>query len=373
MDESRIYKIELTTDVCIVGGGPAGMMLAYLLARQGIGVTVLEAQRDFNRKFRGDTLHMNIIENFDKLGLLEKAKALPHTQIEQMVTVSNGKRTVTGDLSKMKNRPHPYMMMVAQPLILQLLADEAAQFDHFNLVFGASVQELVEDENDIVRGVRFRNKRDWGQVHAKVIVGCDGRSSKVRQLANIPLTPTAPPMEALWVSMPKSAEQQKMLGSAFGVEEGFITHERVDEWHVALPMPKGGYDALKKNGFDAFKQILKQAKPNLEAAIETHVQSWREVAVLKVQGGRVRRWYKNGLLLIGDAAHVMTPIMGVGINYAMQDAIATANILAPVLLRDEEVGLQHFANVQRRRARRRDDYAVHSGACAVDVEHSRTG
>lgn len=326
------------------------MMLAYLLARQGIAVTLLEGQRDFNRKFRGDTLHMNIIENFDQLGLLDKAKALPHTVIQQMVTVANGQRSVTGDLSKLKNKPHPYMMMVAQPLVLQLLADEAAQFDRFNLLMGASAQELIMD-GEVVTGLRFRQKGEMCEIRTKLVIGCDGRSSKLRRLAEFELTPTAEPMEALWISIPKSADEQKMVGGAFGVEEGFITHERVDEWHIALPLPKGGYDTYKKQGLDRFKALLQQAKPHMAERIETHVQSWRDVAVLKVQGGRIRRWYKNGLLLIGDAAHVMTPIMGVGINYAMQDAIATANIIGPVLASGKTVGLDQLAKVQQRRQR----------------------
>ena len=348
MDE-RPITTQLESDVCIVGGGPAGMMLAYLLARQGIAVTVLEAQKDFNRKFRGDTLHTGILENLATLGLIDKVNALPHTKIQQMVTVANGERIVTGDLGKL-NRPYPYMMMVAQPLILQLLADEAAQYPNFRLIMGASAQELVTTADDVVQGVRYRQGREWGEVKAHLTVGCDGRSSKLRKLGGFTLRPTTNPMEALWISIPKSADEQHLSGNQFGIEEGFITHERVDAWHIALPMPQGGYKQLKDQGFDNFRALLHRAKPHMQNRIDEHIQSWQNVAVLKVQGGRVNRWYKNGLLLIGDAAHVMTPIMGVGINYAFQDAIAAANILTQPLQK-RDVGLEHLAKVQKRRIR----------------------
>ena len=339
----------INTTVCIVGGGPAGMMLAYLLARQGIDVTLLEAQRDFDRKFRGDTLHLSILENIGQLGLMPKLDALPHTKITQMVNVVNGERQVMGDLSRLKNRPYPYMMMVAQPLVLQLLADEAATYPNFRLIMGASVQGLIED-GEIVRGVRYRQGRESGEVNASLTVGCDGRSSKVRREGGFDLLPLADPMEVLWITIAKSeAERAQGLGSSFGSEGMFITHERVEAWHIGLPLPQGGYAQLKALGIDHLRRLLCDAKPYMRDRIEAQVQSWRDVAVLKVQSGRVKRWFKSGLLLIGDAAHVMSPILGVGINYAVQDAVAASNILAPTLLKTGAADLPQLHKVQQRR------------------------
>ncbi len=333
------------TDCCIVGGGPAGAVLALLLARLGIGVMLLEAHKDFDRDFRGDTLHSSSMEIMEQLGLADRLLQLPHSKIRQMSVITPSGSLTLADFSRLKT-PYPYITIMPQVRFLELIVEEAKRYPNFVLVLGANVQELVE-ENGEIRGVRYRGHGGWHEVRSRLTVGADGRHSKMRQLAGFEAISTSPPMDVLWFRLPRHPEDLEGLMGRIGSGKIVAMLDRSDTWQVAYVIPKGGYQQIRAAGLEALREAIVEVVPEFSDRVQ-HLHDWSQVAFLGVESSRLKRWYRPGLLLIGDAAHVMSPVGGVGINYAIQDAVVAANVLSKPL-KTEQLKLSDLAAVQRRR------------------------
>ncbi|MBD6619065.1 FAD-dependent oxidoreductase [Komarekiella sp. 'clone 1'] len=338
-----IVNVE-TTDCCVVGGGPAGAVLSLLLARQGISVMLLETHKDFDRDFRGDTIHPSVMEIMEEMGLSDRLLQLPHAKMHR-IRVQTPQDTVTlADFSHLKTH-YPYITMLPQVKFLEFITQEAQKYPNFRLVMGANVQELIT-ENGVVQGVRYRGG-GWHEVRALLTVGADGRHSRLRQLGGFESIETSPPMDVLWFRLPRKSEDPE--GGVGRFAQGHIVAmlDRGDEWQLAYVIPKGGYQKLRAAGLEELKKSVVGVIPEFNERIQ-NLQDWSQVAFLSVESSRVKRWYLPGLLLIGDAAHVMSPVGGVGINYAIQDAVVAANVLSKPL-KNRQVELSDLAKVQRQR------------------------
>lgn len=327
------------------------MLLAYLLSRRGIGTVLLESHKDFAREFRGDTFHASSLEVMDQLGLSEAMAPLVQARLPELKMVAeNGQQIVMGRFGALRCR-HPYVAVVSQAAFLDFLAAQARAFPAFHLEMEANVQELIE-EGGRVRGVRYQKKGEWHEVRADLVVAADGRGSRLRKAAGLELKPgEAPPMDIVWFRLPREdgdAAFEAGVEIRIGGRGMAIVVDRGENWQGGLVVAKGGFHEVRQAGLEAFQQALASLLPPFLRGRVAAIDAWTKISVLAVQVGRVERWWRPGLLLIGDAAHVMSPVGGVGINYAMQDAVAAANLLAGPLaagtLRDEDL-----AAVQRRR------------------------
>lgn len=334
------------TACCVVGGGPGGAMLALLLARQGVPVTLLEQHHDFDRDFRGDTLHPSVMEVLDQLGLAQRVLAMPHGEVHQASVVVDGRPAFAIDFGVLPTR-FPYIVLMPQAEFIPLLVDEAKRYPGFELRLGATVRDLIV-EDGVVRGVRYEAERARHELRATLTVGADGRFSTLRRLAGIAPRWSAQAIDVLWFRVPRGAgDSVTGLGRA-GRGHLLAVLPRHDAWQLGWVFPKGGYQRLRAAGLGAFKDELCALVPELRDGILTGLTDWRQVSLLSVEASRVRRWYRPGLLLIGDAAHVMSPVGGVGINYAIQDAVAAANVLAAPLRRGH-VGTAALVRIQLER------------------------
>ena len=317
-----------STNCVVVGGGPAGVVLSYLLARAGVPVMLLEAHHDFERDFRGDTIHPSTMEALDALGLADKVHALPHAKMHMMrIKTEDGER-VMANFGRVRTK-FPYVMMMPQARLLDFLAGEAAGYASFKRVMGANVQRLVE-ENGVVVGVRYRDGENrWHEVRAPLTVAADGRHSKLRSLAGFEPVQSAPPMDVMWIHLPKEPGDPPDEGTMYVSGGRFVvTFSRGDTWVIGFVYLKGDFHALRAAGIGELARQLGEVVPQWKDRFARHLTDWHQCPVLNVESSRVPIWHKPGLLLIGDAAHVMSPVAGVGINYAIQDAIETANQLA---------------------------------------------
>jgi 2-polyprenyl-6-methoxyphenol hydroxylase-like FAD-dependent oxidoreductase len=335
---------------CIVGGGPGGAVLGLLLARKGVQVTLLEAHPDFDREFRGDTIHPSVMEIMDEIGLADRLLKLRHTELRTFTLQSIAGPFTPVDLSRVKTK-FPYITMMPQTSFLEFITDEAKRYPNFRLVMDARVRELVEDDG-VVRGVRYEGKDGKHEVRAVLTVGADGRGSRVRRLAGFEPVKTSPPMDVLWFKLPRKPEDPEGIVGRFGRGHIAIMLDRFDHWQAGYVIPKGTYPELRAAGIGALKQAFAELIPEYADRLE-HLEDWKQASLLSVESSRCPRWYKAGLLLIGDAAHVMSPVGGVGINYAIQDAVVAANVLAGPLkesqTRPRDLDLTYLAAVQRRR------------------------
>ncbi|SIO36675.1 2-polyprenyl-6-methoxyphenol hydroxylase [Singulisphaera sp. GP187] len=336
------------TTCCIVGGGPAGVMLGYLLARRGVPVLVLESHKDFDRDFRGDTIQPSTLEVLDQLGLADRMlETIPHGQIRGLkVTTPTGDLTLA-DISRLQTK-YPYIATLPQAQFLEFLVEEARQFPSFGLVMGANVQRLVQEEG-AVRGIRYRGQDNgWHEVRAALTVAADGRFSKIRGLAGLEPVKTAPPMDVAWFRLPRRPDDPRDLGS-LAIHNGHfaVVLERAEEWQVGYVILKGSFQQLRGGGLERLHRSFAELVPWLADRVEL-LTDWKQVAVLSVESSRLTRWHEPGLLLIGDAAHVMSPVGGVGINVAIQDAVEAANLLAAPL-QEDRLQEQDLAAVQARR------------------------
>ena len=333
------------TTCVIVGGGPGGVVLALLLARAGVAVELLEAHEDFDRDFRGDTIHPSVMELLDELGLAERLLTLRHTKIHTGTFMTPSGPVTVADFRRLKTR-FPYITMLPQKDFLEFLVAEAKRYESFRLTMGARVEDLVREGGE-VRGVRYESEGRTHEVRAKLTVGADGRSSRVRHLAGYEPLKTSPPMDVLWFRLPRRDGDPEGVLGRFGGGTAVVMLDRLEEWQVGYVILKGSYRQVRADGLEALRRKLSEIVPLLADRVE-HLKEWKQVAMLSVESSRVPRWYGPGLLLIGDAAHVMSPVGGVGINYAIQDAVAAANVLTEPLLKGE-LKTEHLREVQRLR------------------------
>lgn len=334
-------------DVCIVGGGPAGMILALLLARQGIPVTVLEAARDFERSFRGDTLHPAIMELLAGLGLAAPLLQLSHTRAHRARLVRAGGSQVIADFSRLRT-PYPYLTVMAQARFLTFLAAELGRYPHARVVHGARVEGLLQ-EGGQVHGVRYRQAGELHDLPAALTVGADGRFSKVRELAALKLRRLSPGQDVLWFALPRRAgDPDGTIDLHLRGPHCIVTTDHGERWQVGYSIRKGSYAQARDAGVDPIRQAVAQTIPWLAGRVQL-LAEWRQLHLLTVEVARVRRWWRPGLLLIGDAAHPISPVGGLGINMAVQDAVAAANLLSGPL-RVGRLRPRHLARVQRSRA-----------------------
>jgi 2-polyprenyl-6-methoxyphenol hydroxylase-like FAD-dependent oxidoreductase len=337
------------TTCCIVGGGPGGMMLALLLARLQVPVTLLEQHQDFDREFRGDTIHPSTLEILDQIGLAEPLHQLKHSKIYGPTLRLANSTFSPVDLRRLRIK-FPYVLLVPQARFLDFLAAEAAKYPNFKLVMGANVDRLIEEDGR-VRGVRYQSVDKVHEVRALLTVGADGRFSRVRHLAGIEPVQTSAPMDILWFRLPHipgdlPEAEGRVLGG-FGRGRMLAVFDRFDYWQVGYVFPKGQYQELRAAGLEALRQSIADIEPHLAEHVKT-LTDWHQCSLLSVESSRCTQWFKPGLLLIGDAAHVMSPIGGVGINYAVQDAVVATNLLTKPL-RSGRVEVDDLAKVQKAR------------------------
>ncbi|WP_214409036.1 FAD-dependent oxidoreductase [Sphaerisporangium fuscum] len=333
------------TTCVIAGGGPAGAVLALLLARAGVEVTLLEKHADFLRDFRGDTIHPSTQEVLDELGLAEEFLALPHRKAYELdMWLDDGRVVEIASLRELKSK-FPYIAFVPQWDFLQLIVAAAGRYPGFRLVMEAEVTGVIREGN-AVRGVRYRDAEGEHELRATLTVGADGRHSDVRRAAGLVPVEFGAPMDVLWFRLPREHGDSEETFLRVSSGRMMVAINRETYWQLAYVIPKGGYDRLRSRGIETLRASVGELLPFL--AGRAAELAFERTSVLQVALNRLRRWHRPGLLLIGDAAHAMSPVFGVGINLAVQDAVAAANLLTGPLLAGE-VPESLLRRLQRRR------------------------
>ncbi len=335
----------LRTRCCIAGGGPAGMMLGYLLARAGVDVIVLEKHADFLRDFRGDTVHPSTLEIMAELGELDAFLERPHQELRKIGGRINGVDVPIGDFTHLPVRCR-FVALMPQWDFLNFLAERARRYPAFRLMMQSEVTGLIEDGGRVA-GVRVRTPDGPLDVRADLVVAADGRHSTVRSCAGMTVRDFGAPIDVLWMRLTKHADDRVSTLGYFSGGRLLVTLDRGDYWQCAYVIPKGGFDALRAQDVDVLRNGVAELAPFLAGRVG-ELRSWDDVKLLTVVVDRLTRWHRPGLLCIGDAAHAMSPMGGVGINLAIQDAVAAANVLAGPLARGT-LTEAHLAAVERRR------------------------
>jgi len=331
---------------CIAGGGPAGMMLGFLLARAGIEVVVLEKHADFLRDFRGDTIHPSTLEVMHELGLLDAFLKRPHSEVQQANGQIGTQSVQIADFSHLPTRCK-FIAFMPQWDFLDFLAEEGKRFPFFRLEMESEVVDLLH-EGERVAGVKVRTKSGERALRSDLVVAADGRHSIVSECAQLERLDLGAPIDALWLRLSKRQDDKAQVFGRLDTGRIFVMLDRGDYWQCAFVIRKGGYDELHQRGLESFRDEIARLAPFVRERVAELV-SWDDIKLLTVVVDRLRRWYRPGLLCIGDAAHAMSPIGGVGINLAVQDAVAAANILVPHLRSGGAIGTEPLARVQRRR------------------------
>ena len=320
-------------------------MLGLLLARAGIDLVVLEKHADFLRDFRGDTLHPSTLESMSELGILEGLLKRPHQKISQIRARIGGEGILLGEMSYLRTRCR-FMALMPQWDFLDFLAEQGRRYPTFHLRMRTEVTGLIE-ENGRILGIRGNTPAGPIEVRADLVVGADGRDSRVRECSGLTVENVGASMDALQVRLSKHADDPELF---FYSDRGknMVTIDRGDYWHCGFCVPKGAAEKMQARGIEDFRAGIVEIAPFLRGRV-TELRDWSDVKILTVRADRLRKWYRPGLVCIGDAAHAMSPVGGVGINLAIQDAIAAANILAGPL-RESAVSTEDLAKIQRRRS-----------------------
>lgn len=335
----------ISVGCCIAGGGPAGMMLGYLLARAGVQVLVLEKHADFLRDFRGDTIHPSTLEVMYELGLLEEFLKLPHQKIYELNAQVGEMQVTIADFRHLPTRCR-FIALMPQWDFLNFLAEHAARFPGFALRMQTEVTGLVQESGRVI-GVQADTPNGPIEVGADLVVGADGRNSAVREKAGLKVKDFGAPMDVLWFRLSRSTEDPVATMGRFDAGRIFIMINRGEYWQCGYVIPKGRFEQMRRQGFETFRQEIKRLAPFARETVG-ELRSWDAVKLLTVRVDRLLEWYRPGLLCIGDAAHAMSPVGGVGINLAIQDAVAAGNILFKRLL-ERRVTFSHLRRIQRRR------------------------
>lgn len=339
----------ITTRCCISGGGPAGIMLGYLLARAGIDVTVLEKWPNFFRDFRGDTIHPSTMQILHELGLFEEFLKLPHNETHQVVAHIGGKEVQIANFDLLKARA-PYIAFIPQWDFLNFLSKKAEVFPGFHLMMETEATDIIEENGKVV-GVRAKNRTDQFEIRSEVTVGADGRHSTVREKTQLPVEDLGVPIDVLWFRLSRKDDNTKQ---SFGyVNDGkfMILLDRDEYWQCAFVIKKGGFDEIKAKGIESFRKDIQSLTFDISfdtSRFEAELNSWDQVKTLSVAVDHLHTWFKEGVVCIGDSAHAMSPIGGVGINLAIQDAVAAANVLVPAFRKGIPT-VEDFRRIQKRR------------------------
>ena len=330
---------------CIAGGGPAGMMLGYLLARAGVEVLVLEKHADFLRDFRGDTIHPSTLEVMDELGLLEDFLRLPHQEVYELNAQVGQMGLTIADFRYLPTRCR-FIALMPQWDFLNFLAEQAARYPGFDLRMEAEVSGLMEQSGRVI-GVRAKTPNGAVEARADLVVGADGRNSIVREKAGLRVTEFGAPMDVLWFRLSRSPPDPVATMGRFDSGRIFITINRGEYWQCGYVIAKGRFEEMRREGFEAFRAEIMKLAPYARDRVG-ELRTWDDVKLLTVRVDRLSEWFRPGLLCIGDAAHAMSPVGGVGINLAIQDAVAAANVLFKPL-REGQLTVDHLRQVQKRR------------------------
>ena len=336
---------KLQTRCVIAGGGPAGIMAGYLLARAGVPVIVLEKHADFFRDFRGDTIHPSTLELMHELGLLEEFLEQPHQEVRELRAVVNGQVVAVADFTRLPTRCK-FIAFMPQWDFLNFLSMHAKEFPSFQLLMQHEVVDLTFDRRRVI-GVRAKTPSGELEIRADLVIGADGRNSVVQARAGFERQEFGVPIDVLWMRISKKQDDPQQSFGFFQHGKLLVLLDRGDYWQCGFVIPKGGFDEIKGRGLPQFQNdivgfagFLRDRVPELD--------DWSKIKLLTVQINRLRDWCRDGLLCIGDSAHAMSPAGGVGINLAIQDAVATANLLAEKLRRGP-VSVDDLRKVQARR------------------------
>lgn len=338
-------EMELHTTCCIVGGGPAGMMLGLLLARAGIDVIVVEKHKDFFRDFRGDTIHPSTLEIMHQLGLLEGLLQRSHEIAKQLKGFVNDDVITIADFSKLKVTC-PYIAFMPQWDFLDFISESAKKYSNFRLLMQTEAIDLLQQSGKIV-GIQATTPNGMQKITADLVVACDGRHSLMRSKANLTITDIGAPMDVFWFRLSRHDSDPNETFGKFIAGKIVIMIDRADYWQCGYVIPKGMAVEYQQKDIKIFRDQISETVKFLADRV-SELKSWDDIKLLTVQIDRLNTWYKPGLLCIGDAAHAMSPVGGVGINLAIQDAVAAANILTRPLLK-KNLKLEDLAMVQKRR------------------------